>query len=62
MPIRAGFSEDGGYVVCGSDSGAVFVWDAAPTEKGGKQRGALRRDKVVACESFQVGRRWSSKK
>ena len=55
MPIRAGFSEDGGYVVCGSDSGAVFVWDVAPTEKGGKRgREALRRDKVVACESFQV--------
>lgn len=56
MPIRAGFSEDGSYVVCGSDSGAVFVWDAAPAEKAGRQRGreALRRDKIVACESFQV--------
>ena len=57
MPIRAGFSEDVSYVVCGSDSGAVFVWDAAPAEKGGgNKRGSLRRDKVVACESFQVGR------
>ena len=33
MPIRAGFSEDGAYVVCGSDGGAVFVWDAAPADR-----------------------------
>ncbi len=33
MPIRAGFSEDGAYVVCGSDGGAVFVWDAAPANR-----------------------------
>ena len=58
MPIRAAFSEDGAYVVCGSDGGAVFVWDAAPTERTAGKRGggreALRRDKIVACESFQV--------
>ena len=55
MPIRAGFSEDGSYVVCGSDGGAVFVWDAAPADRTRRGKEALRRDKIVACESFQVG-------
>lgn len=54
MPISASYSADGSYIVCGSDDGQVYVWDAAAT--GGRSMAAavMGRRKVVASESFQA--------
>jgi hypothetical protein len=33
MQIKASFSQDGGHVICGSETGAVFVWNTLPKKK-----------------------------
>lgn len=51
---RACFSPDGSYVVCGSQDGSVFIWDASTTkiEKILKSHGAA----VVTCAWQPEGR------
>lgn len=33
MQIKASFSGDGGYVICGSEAGSVFIWNTLPKKK-----------------------------
>jgi hypothetical protein len=33
MQIKATFSQDGGHVICGSESGAVFIWNTLPKKQ-----------------------------
>lgn len=54
LPIRAGYSADGRFIVCGSDDGQLVVWDAEAA--GGRSSAAAPRGrlKVAACERFQA--------
>ena len=33
MQIKASFSSDGNYVICGSETGAVYIWNTIPKKK-----------------------------
>jgi WD40 repeat protein len=33
MQIKATFSQDGGHVICGSESGAVYIWNTLPKKQ-----------------------------
>ena len=41
MQIKASFSEDGKYIISGSETGEVFIWNRVPpgTIEGGRARG-----------------------
>jgi WD repeat-containing protein 44 len=36
--IRASFSEDGKYIICGSEDGHTYIWPTASTEKDSEKR------------------------
>lgn len=53
MQIKASFSQDGGHVICGSETGAVFVWATLPKKNSGI--GSLlggKNDRNSGYESF----------
>lgn len=50
--IRASFSEDGKYIICGSEDGHTYIWPTASTEKDSEKRALeeleMRTD-IVTC-------------
>uniref|UniRef100_A0A6V1PAV1 WD repeat-containing protein 44 n=3 Tax=Heterosigma akashiwo TaxID=2829 RepID=A0A6V1PAV1_HETAK len=57
MQIKASFSEDNRYIICGSENGRVYIW--ATQRKGDKDGGSTganpgRRDRNNAHESFMA--------
>jgi len=50
MQIKASFSEDDKYVICGSENGRVFIWNTH--EFSTNLTSGLRRDRNNSFESF----------
>ncbi|EEA26116.1 hypothetical protein TMatcc_005632 [Talaromyces marneffei ATCC 18224] len=50
--IRASFSEDGKYIICGSEDGHIYIWPTASAEKDSEKRALeeleMRTD-IVTC-------------
>ena len=49
--IKAAFSPDGRYIVCGSEDSSVVIWNTV-FDDSISQRRRFRTDRITACERY----------
>ena len=53
LPIRASFSEDCRYIICGSENGHVYIWDANAEQQKAKKFKRKKPEKTDRYEHFK---------